>query len=251
MGWQRIVFLDDDISVSDPQDLVRAAQLLDQYAAVGLSIGDFPDNSVVCHAHRETGGPQRTFVGAGALAVDTTSISSFFPDIYNEDWFFLLDGAGLSPVTLTGSATQLQYDPYADPGRARYEEFGDCLAEGVYWLLDSGKPVGKADMDFWTEYLRIRLAFIDDVTSRVRSAAKSVAEKHRMVDALHAARVRCQTISPVLCVEYLRAWLRDRREWRAYVENRVARSGPAQPGAELDSVLTDLKLWSSRSRTRT
>ncbi|HYS38013.1 MAG TPA: hypothetical protein VEO01_20545, partial [Pseudonocardiaceae bacterium] len=115
MGWQRIVFMDDDIKVPDPGDLVRASQLLDRYTAVGLAISRFPDNSVVCHAHRETGGAQRTFIGAGALAVDTrSSMSSFFPAVYNEDWFFLLDDERLSPVAITGVARQKRYTPYAD-----------------------------------------------------------------------------------------------------------------------------------------
>jgi hypothetical protein len=141
IGWQRIVFLDDDVTVPDPDDLRRAARLLDHYSIVGLSIGSFPDNSVVCHAHRETGGDQGTFIGGGALAVDATSVSSFFPDVYNEDWFFLLDGDRLRPSAITGSVTQKPYDPYANVARARSEEFGDCLAEGVFWLLDKKKTV--------------------------------------------------------------------------------------------------------------
>ncbi len=76
-GWERVVFLDDDIHLPDPDDLERAAQLLGHYEAVGLEIGDFPDNSVVCHAHRETGGEQFTFIGGGALAVGRESMSSF------------------------------------------------------------------------------------------------------------------------------------------------------------------------------
>jgi hypothetical protein len=251
MGWRRIVFLDDDIKVEDPRDLLRAARLLDQYSAVGLGIRRFPDNSVVCHAHRDTGGAQRSFVGAGALAVDTTSISSFFPEIYNEDWFFLLNGEGISPVAVTGAARQKRYDPYADPSRASYEEFGDCLAEGVYWLLDTKKSIDAADKEFWTEYLRIRRAFIDDVASRVESATTSAAQKKRMVIALGAARARCEAISPELCVNYLQAWLADRDTWRRHVENKASESALTQPGAELDNVLSELNLFSSSWRTRT
>ncbi|HEX4723433.1 MAG TPA: hypothetical protein VH333_13020, partial [Pseudonocardiaceae bacterium] len=97
MGWQRIVFLDDDITVPKPADLERAAYLLNRYTAVGLAISAFPDNSVVCHAHRATGGDQGTFIGGGALVVGTES-ASFFPQIYNEDWFFLIEGDRLCPA---------------------------------------------------------------------------------------------------------------------------------------------------------
>jgi len=58
LRWKRIVFLDDDIRVPEPLDLSRAAGLLDTHTAVGLGIGGFPDNSVVCHAFRAGGGSQ-------------------------------------------------------------------------------------------------------------------------------------------------------------------------------------------------
>ena len=56
LGWERVVFLDDDIRVPDPRDLSKAVSLLDTHAAVGLGIGGFPDNSMVCHAFRAGGG---------------------------------------------------------------------------------------------------------------------------------------------------------------------------------------------------
>jgi hypothetical protein len=62
--------------------------------------------------------------------VSATEGASFFPDIYNEDWFYLLDDDRLRPVTLVGEAIQPAYDPYRDPCRAQVEESGDDLAEG-------------------------------------------------------------------------------------------------------------------------
>ena len=119
LRWKRVVFLDDDIRVPDPADLRRAVSLLDTHTAVGLGIGGFPDNSMVCHAFREAGGSQETFIGAGALAVDVKRNRSFFPNIYNEDWFFVLDaGKRLQQVATVGQVIQDPYDPYR-PERAR------------------------------------------------------------------------------------------------------------------------------------
>src|SRR5215469_4883488 len=98
LDWQRIAFLDDDIEVPNSRDLENAAGLLDTYNAVGLSIGGFPDNSVVCHAYSLIGGEQDSFIGGGALTVETTRNRSFFPDIYNEDLIYLPDPEkGLQP----------------------------------------------------------------------------------------------------------------------------------------------------------
>jgi hypothetical protein len=112
LSWERIVFLDDDIQVPCPGDLSKAAGLLDTHTAVGLGIGGFPDNSVVCHAFRAVGGEQDTFIGGGALAVAVTRNRSFFPKIYNDDWFYVLDGGKrLQSVATVGQVIQLPYDP--------------------------------------------------------------------------------------------------------------------------------------------
>jgi hypothetical protein len=238
-GWERIVFLDDDITVPRPDDLLDAAGLLASHAAVGLANGGYPDNSVVCHAYREAGGPQDTFIGGGALAVGAASFTSFFPNIYNEDWFFLLNDDRLRPSTVTGLAVQSPYDPFSDVRRARSEELGDCLAEGVFSLLDTGGRVQDADARYWRGFLDERRRFIDDVLCRVQSADNDLAEKARMIAALKAARGRNQFIEPELCVDYLRVWRTDRDLWRRHLDDIGRKHGH---GMTLDKVLADLGL---------
>ncbi len=215
VGWQRVVFLDDDIAVDDPVDLRRAVSLLDRHYAVGLSVGGYPDNSVVCHAHRSTGGLQETFVGGGALAVRADRVESFFPNIYNEDWLFLLDDVGLRPVTETGTAKQQPYDPFADPERARGEEFGDNLAEGVFALLDGGKRVQDADEQYWRWFLAARGELILDIIERARKLDDlEPSQRQRMLASLRAAYGRLQHARPEQFMRYLRAWRADGTRWR-------------------------------------
>jgi hypothetical protein len=225
-GWRRIMFLDDDLVVEDPTDIMRAAGLLDKYESVGLSIGGYPDNSVVCHAHRIGRGHQETFVGGGALAVDVARTRSFFPDIYNEDWFFLLDNVRLRPVAVTGLAKQADYDPFANPDRASYEEFGDVLAEGVFWLLDQHRRVKDADHRFWAWFLDQRRSFIADVERRIRARPLEPDLQRRILAALAAAQHRRQSISAEMCSEYLRAWRADRTRWRNVLVSLPEESDP-------------------------
>ncbi len=221
IGWERIVFLDDDITVGAPDDLRRAAGLLGQYDTVGLSVGGFPDNSVVCHAYRAVGGPQESFVGGGALAVRISAAGSFFPDIYNEDWFYLLEEKGLRRLAVTGKVIQHPYDPYRTPDRARSEEFGDVLAEGIFWLLDEGKTLDHAaDPRHWELFLARRRRFIDHVLGLIPGLDEKADEKRRMAEALRAAKGRLALIEPGLCVAYLEAWREDTRVWRRYL-NRL------------------------------
>ena len=70
-----------------------------------MVVPQHPDNSVVCHARRLAGRFQDVFVSGAVLGVHCNSLPlSFFPDIYNEDWFFFAEGSG---------------DPTAPSGRRR------------------------------------------------------------------------------------------------------------------------------------
>jgi hypothetical protein len=220
VGWGHVLFLDDDIKVDSADDVRDAAALADSFAAVGLTNVGFPDNSVVCHAYRLVGGIQGQFVGGGAMVVPGRRCTSFFPTIYNEDWFFLLNDEGrLSPVTATGKVDQKFYEPFRDPERARSEEFGDCLAEGVFALLDDGRPVRDAVSErYWRHYLGIRQQFIGDVLDKVPYAGLGKAEEQRIEAALKGARGRLAHITPQLCVEYLNALHGDRKRWQQFLK---------------------------------
>ncbi|MFG2038080.1 hypothetical protein [Dactylosporangium sp. NPDC048998] len=214
--WRSVLFLDDDIAVT-ADDVRGAAGLLAEYDAVGLANAGFPDNSVVCHANREVGGVQDTFIGGGALLVPATS-RSYFPHVYNEDWFFLFDHIRERRVAITGRAEQKEYDPFDGPTRARRQEFGDCLAEGVFELLDDGRELADAGLDFWRDYLARRGAFIAGILQRAHGLPLPPEQRKKMADALHAAQNSRAEITPELCVQYLDAWRRDRAAWEEFLE---------------------------------
>lgn len=241
-GWERIVFLDDDILVPDPTDLGRAAALTDRYAGAGLNIQGYPDNSVVCHAYREAGGAQDMFVGGGALAVHTRSTSSFFPNIYNEDWFYLLGDAKLRSTAVTGVAVQKPYDPFDLDERARMEELGDTLAEGLFWLLDEGRPLQDANAAYWTEYLSKRRRFIDETIELVRRTERNPERRTRKLSSLTAASGRSQYIRPEWCEDYVRAWREDRRIWQQHLEHQQPRRKQNCRKGDLDKVMAHLGL---------
>ncbi|WP_367131769.1 hypothetical protein [Saccharothrix sp. HUAS TT1] len=237
-GWERVILLDDDVVIPRPDDLSDAAGLLDRFTGVGLSVGGYPDNSVVCHAYREAGGDQDTFIGTGALAIGRGSFTSFFPDIYNEDWFFLLDDTGLSPSAVTGLALQQAYDPYRDTARARTEELGDCLAEGLFGLLDTAHGLPEATVGYWQWFLGRRRRFIDEVIAMVADVHPDGPAKSKVIAAVRAARARNLLIEPRLCLDYMTAWRADRGVWRDHVEETCRR----YEGQPVRRLLADLGL---------
>jgi len=219
-GWSRILFLDDDITGLNPDDMRKASALLDTHNVVGLRIGGFPDHSVVCHAYREAGGDQQSFIGGGALAVEVNRADSFFPDIYNDDWFFLLDGKdSIQATAVAGQVIQYPYDPFRNPGRARAEELGDVLAEGIYWLLDRGQPIADADEAYWVGFLMKRRRFISGVLDMVKG--DDTLEPHdqaRRINALKGSLGRLMLITPALCASFQRAWADDLQRWQHHLK---------------------------------
>ena len=128
------------MTLSRTDNVARLAGQLDRYQVAGMIVRDFPDNSVVCHARRDAGLSQDVFLTGAVLGVHCNSLPlSFFPDIYNEDWFFFAREAASRELRGVGQASQLKYNPYARPDRARREEFGDLLAEGLFALM-AGRP---------------------------------------------------------------------------------------------------------------
>jgi hypothetical protein len=212
-GWRTIMYLDDDIRDLTAGAVWRAASLTELFPTVGFEISDYPDNSVVCHAHRLTGGKQDTFPGGSALVVDTTRYDALFPPVYNEDWLFLFDAVRDRSVTVAGTLSQLEYQPFAHSRRAASEEFGDVIAEGLYRLIHEGSDATGATYACWQDVLERRSRLIDHIAARMlRDAGTPVTGPVLM--SLAAARKRLTAISALACVSFIHAWRTDLEVWR-------------------------------------
>jgi hypothetical protein len=213
LGWDRVFFMDDDITSVGVDDLRHTVSMLGaQYDSVGMRVTDFPDNSVVCHAHRTTGKFQDVWVSGSVLAVDCTAPIAFFPDVYNEDWLFFYDDAAEHRLGSSGlEATQLRYDPFDDPLRAARQEFGDVLAEGLYALLHRGQNTKHATLDYWINFLDARRGFLDAIIARADNAQAEVRQK--MLDSVRAARECSAEIQPEFCEHYVQLWRKDLSRW--------------------------------------
>ncbi len=216
LGWRTIFFLDDDIRDIHGSDLrLPLSMLADCYTTVGLRITSFPDNSIACHAHRDTGGVQQdVFVSGSSLLVDTRHATGFFPALYNEDWLFFYSEASAGRLaTAECGATQIDYDPYADPDRASWQEFGDLLAEGLYGLLHDHSSLGYAATRYWADFREARGQFLSDIKLRAGHGAAPAS----LIASIEAAQKVLAQITPEMCVRYIRLWQRDLERWRREV----------------------------------
>jgi len=213
-GWRTIMYLDDDIRGVTANAVSGATSLAADSPVAGFRAVDFPDNSVVCHAHRLTGGQQDVFPGGSALVVDVDRYCSLFPPVYNEDWFFLFDAVQNGSVAVAGSLEQVEYQPFANPDRAATEEFGDVIAEGLYRLIHEGADLTDATIDYWKAVLQWRGRLIEDIAARPQLDEADPVTGGCALMSLAAARQRLVTISALDCVSFIRAWRVDRDAWR-------------------------------------
>jgi hypothetical protein len=245
-GWNKIAFVDDDIIYMD--NIARLAGQLDRHQVAGMRVRQFPDNSVVCHARRLAGFPQGVFVTGAALGVHCNSLPlSFFPNIYNEDWFFFAREAAARDLPCTGSAMQPPYDPFESADRARWEEFGDLMAEGLYALI--GKAGSSVPFDeqlrgagaaYWSRFIDVRREVIIQSKTRLDRFMDSDADDGYVSSALSsltAAENQLDTITRDVCVNFLNAWRDDLDDWQSFSNpvNNVGSTEEAMNFLELRS----------------
>jgi hypothetical protein len=227
-GWTRLMFLDDDIYSVGEQDVAALAAALENHSVSALIPKWFPDNSVVCHAHRLGGGKQDVFASASGIGVrcDRNKLA-FFPNIYNEDWFFFADEAANHRIAKVGKSRQRKYNPYGDPDRAAREEFGDLLAEGLYARLDIKEGIWDVDTDYWRDFIKRRMEFhqrvIEDL-GRIDTQTRSEAD--RAGESVRAARAQLTKITPQLCQKFIRLWRDDLERWENYLASLPHRDSP-------------------------
>jgi hypothetical protein len=236
-GWNKIAFFDDDITLSRPSDVGRIAEQLEHRQVSGMICRDFPDNSVVCHARRLAGLPQDNFVSGAVLGVNCGDHPlSFFPDIYNEDWFFFSRSAFHRTLSSAGHATQAPYEPYANPDRARHEEFGDVLAEGLYAQMGNADRAIRfedvlrtATPSFWCEFIEARQDTLERTGKRLESFAFDDSrhdDAWNAVQSLTAARDQLAAITPDLCADFVEAWQDDVVAWQKICNGTNTVGGP-------------------------
>jgi hypothetical protein len=224
LGWQRLMFLDDDISHVSKTGVDALAAGLSDHSVSVLIPEYFPDNSVACHANRLGGGEQGRFASAGGMGVrcDRDDLA-FFPNIYNEDWFFFFEEAATHRIANVGESRQEEYDPYEDPERAVKEEFGDLLAEGLYARLDVHRGLRGVDEAYWDEFIESRRDFLIGVAESLEQHPhwKLDTGKGREVRAaqvsIREAQGQLDRITPALCQKFIDLWQADLVEWRRYL----------------------------------
>jgi hypothetical protein len=219
-GWNRILFLDDDVHGMSRTGARRiAAALADgtDWEAAGYACKDFPDNSVLCHAVALSGGRQDQFIGGGALAIRVSDSTPHFPHVYNEDWLFMLPmlARRRRSIVLAGSLIQDPFDPFADVTAGVRQEWGDVLAEGLFHLLHGDMDLCETQTTaYWREMLHRRHALHRRVCRILESRPPDprTAKVLELLRRAAAARSDADGWARELS-RWVRCWRRDAELW--------------------------------------
>jgi hypothetical protein len=236
LRWRRVLFLDDDIFGLPAEEVNDVAAVISPLGlrVIGWRSLEFPDNSVACHALRSSGHDQDVFIGAGALLVDVTGGLPFFPSVYNEEWLFWHDFVARQGVGQAGTVKQRKFNPYADEHRARQEEFGDVLAEGLYALIHERRSVLVACLPgYWDGVVADRQEMLDGVEQRLseRSRTQDLTwDGYGIAQVLTSVRASRETVDSFTALdlaEFVGAWRYDLFCWNARLPglprlNRIA-----------------------------
>jgi hypothetical protein len=226
LGWRRILLLDDDITGLDPLAVgVAAGHLLNSdMRLVGWRSIEFPDNSVVRHARRALGHDTGVFLGGAALLVDLEAPLSFFPPaVSNGDWLFMHDAAVGAVLGEAGEVRQLPYDPFATPGRAYGEEFGELLAEGLFQLVANRTSVLVACVPaYWEAVLKERRSVLIDTFRRIDNRRANgfykTTDGYALAQVSAATRASLEALEGITTrrlADFTIAWRYDLYLWRS------------------------------------
>ena len=126
----------------------------------------------------------------------------------------------------------MAYDPFVI-SRARREEAGDVLAEGMLNLFeDYGKKfTRKSTEEFWRRTIRSRRDMINEMRSSARKptlqGVSAVTQRTKVAAALKAALIVNRNLDSSQMTEFVRLWPGDLETWRAFL------AGPPSEGKRL------------------
>ncbi|MBT0767826.1 hypothetical protein KIH74_02760 [Kineosporia sp. J2-2] len=236
LGWEYLLFLDDDISALatgptlNPDYLSHALRTMtadERLQAVGWPLVGFDDNSVVGHARPLAGLSQDVFIGGGALLVRCSRQTAFFPEnIYNEDWLFLIQTLASAPdyqhaVANAGAVHQAPYEAF-DPLRARSEEVGEIIGEGLMNLVEDHGPGFAPLMSgrYWKRVMAGRRALLRRIIRNVDGETvlwagdEPARSDHPVVVCMNTALWSHEDVTSRSLAGYTRLWWHDQHIWR-------------------------------------
>jgi len=209
-GYKRTLLVDDDIQGLNQTFLNTLATSLSDYSLSGCFVDEFPDLSILDHLERIAGKRKYPFLSGSFLFIKPFEGNSFFPMIYNEDWLFMLPYIMENSVCSLGSVKQLASDPFSDPRKATFQEFGDVVVGGLYELMRLNQYEHRYKLEVWKHIVQERRSTWISMKAFYRGS-----KYQRVIDAGLKSN---KTITEKDCLEFVESWEYDLSQWRKFAK---------------------------------
>lgn len=161
-GFQRVLFMDDDIQVPKLSIFEELFSNLNSYKFTGANIKGLIDDSVLGHVAASVQVTNKRMLSGGFMALSTIGIDQFFLNNYNEDWIWLFMQLKNSKYLQKGQVFQALVDPFANyEDKVIFQEFGEIVLDGVLDLYEYGSYDTLTDIAFWQRMIRERREYLE------------------------------------------------------------------------------------------
>jgi glycosyltransferase involved in cell wall biosynthesis len=217
-GFQNIIFLDDDV-IAPPKLIANALSLSTTYGIVGAGVTGMPDLSVIDHIAMLNGVSRPFFLSGHFMAINLRQASQyFFPNMANEDWYYVFLNALRLRIARIGHIVHLYWNPFDQTeSRAAYEEEGEIIIEGLMRAIgDSRNTCLLRSEAHWSEVISRRRDTLKNLG--LSPVAQSVTAIRSIVASAERANL---AISAQACMKCFADYDARLSQWRLLVEESV------------------------------
>ncbi len=207
--YERVLLVDDDIRGLTQAKLNLGSKYLEEYIIAGCFVDDFPDTSVVGHLELMYGTNEYMFLSGSFLYINVVKARGFFPNIYNEDWLFMLDHILDHSICSFGTIQQIPYNPFNDKKRALFQEFGDIISDGLYKLISEKKYDLRYNYRVWKEIIVERRQLLELFKQHFKQQTYQ-----QLINTIINVSV---TITPDDCLTFIEDRETDTTAWRSFL----------------------------------
>jgi|GEM_PF-2715009 len=213
-GLSNILIIDDDI-IPAAGLIEDVLSLSTEYGLVGSNVTGMPDVSVVGHVCKLVGVTNQDFVSGHFLAINVPLTSQYyFPNMYNEDWVFVMLNSLSARIARFSTVFQLYWNPYHDTAqRLAFEEPGEIFVEGMARaLLSQASLAPLSSHEHWQEVIDERGKQLNQLaSSELAQAAPAIAQL------LTVASAKAQSIAPLDMLSMWQGYVDGLTKWRAII----------------------------------
>lgn len=207
--YERVLLVDDDIRGLTQAKLNLGSKYLEKYVIAGCFVDDFPDTSVVGHLELMCGANEYMFLSGSFLFINVIKARGFFPNIYNEDWLFMLDHILDHSICSFGTIQQLSYNPFNNNIRALFQEFGDIISDGLYQLISTEKYDLRYNYCTWKEIITERRQLLELLKKHFSQPVYQ-----QLINTIINVSV---TIAPDDCLTFIEDYETDTIAWHSFL----------------------------------